>query len=164
MPKMRAWLPSGILDSLISEADRQYPLETGGVLVGYWGNADDVIVTASVGPGPASVHDRYSYRHDHVWEASQIALHYELSGRSEVYIGDWHTHPNASSGSLSMTDRRSIRRVIKSREARVSRPLMGILFGAPGNWHPAIWAADLTPIWPCGTRLLVYPIALQEFD
>jgi integrative and conjugative element protein (TIGR02256 family) len=118
-----AWISSGVWETLISEADRRYPLESGGALVGYWSDAATVVVTESVGPGPASDHDRYSYRHDHDWEASQIALHYERSGRSEVYIGDWHSHPDASSGDLSGTDRRSIRRVIKFREARLPRPL-----------------------------------------
>lgn len=163
MPKVTAWMSLDILNSLIREADRMYPLETGGALIGYWSHSDTVVVTASVGPGSASVHSRYSYRHDHVWEASQIALHYKLSGRSAVYVGDWHTHPGASSGNLSITDRRSIRRVIRSQEARVSRPLMAILFGEPRDWNLAIWGAELKPAWGWRRLLVVYPIALQEF-
>src|SRR5580700_9346084 len=123
MPKLTAWIPSRIFDSLIGEADRKFPVETGGVLIGYWADANTAVVTASVGPGPDSVHGRYSFQHDHVWEASQIALRYEQSGRTEVYIGDWHTHPHATSGNLSFTDRCSIRRVIRSPEARVTRHL-----------------------------------------
>lgn len=163
MPKVIAWISSGVWETLISEADRRYPLETGGALVGYWSDAETVVVTESLGPGPASDHDRYSYRHDHDWEASQIALHYERSGRSEVYIGDWHTHPDASSGDLSGTDRRSIRRVIKSREARLPRPLMTVLFGRPGNWRLAVWEAELKSGWRWPRRLSVDPADLKLF-
>ncbi|WP_410708008.1 Mov34/MPN/PAD-1 family protein [Bradyrhizobium sp. BWA-3-5] len=105
------------LASLIEEADRRYPLETGGALIGYCGDAVTAVVTQFVGPGPASDHQSYSYQHDHVWEASQF--HYRQSDRSHVYIGDWHTHPDATSGELSGTDRRAMRRVIESREARI---------------------------------------------
>jgi integrative and conjugative element protein (TIGR02256 family) len=162
MPQLTAWISSRIVDSLIGEADQKYPVETGGVLIGYWADAETAVVTASVGPGPASVHNRYSYLHDHVWEASQIALHYKRSGRSEVYIGDWHTHPDAPSGNLSFADRCSIRRVIKSREARVSHPLMTILFGQPANWHATIWVAELRSGW-WRRSLQVYPVDLHEF-
>jgi integrative and conjugative element protein (TIGR02256 family) len=158
-----AWISSVTLGLLTSEADQSYPLETGGVLIGYWANENTAVVTAGMGPGPASVHGRYSYRHDHVWEASQIALHYERSGRAEVYIGDRHTHPDASSGNLSFVDRYSIRRVIKAREARLSHPLMTVLFGKPANWQIATWGGQFKSAWPWGQRLQVNPIDLQEF-
>jgi integrative and conjugative element protein (TIGR02256 family) len=164
MPKLTAWISSVISDSLSREADRTYPRETGGVLIGYWSDAHTAVVTASIGPGPASVHNRYFYRHDHVWEASEIALHYERSGRSEVYIGDWHTHPDAPSGNLSVTDRCSIRSVIKSREARVSHPLMTVLFGRPDNWQPAIWSAEFMSGWVWRPRLVVHPVEVREFN
>jgi integrative and conjugative element protein (TIGR02256 family) len=164
MPKGIAWISADISRALIKEADRCYPLETGGVLIGYRVEPDTVVVTASFGPGPASVHDRYSYRHDHEWEALEIASHYELSARSEIYIGDWHTHPDASSGDLSVTDRSSLRRVIKSREARLSRPVMSVLFGCPGNWQTSIWVASFLPGWRCLPSLSIHPIELRDFD
>ena len=164
MPEVIVWMPFHTLTSLIEEADRRYPLETGGALIGYWSDAVTAVVTQFVGPGPTSDHQRYSYQHDHVWEASQIAVHYRQSGRSHVYIGDWHTHPDATSGDLSGTDRRSIRRVIKSREARVERPLMTVLYGRPGNWGSAIWVAALKPRWAWRSHLSVEPAKLQLFD
>lgn len=161
---MTVWLSSDTLSSMTDEADRRYPLETGGVLVGYWTNANAAVVTDFVGPGPASIYGRYSYQHDHVWEAEQIAFHYERSGRSHVYIGDWHTHPNATSGNLSGTDRRSIRRVIEFREARAAHPLMLLLFGRPRQWEAAIWVSALKPRWGWRSRLLVEPAMLQRFE
>ncbi|WP_198026539.1 Mov34/MPN/PAD-1 family protein [Bradyrhizobium sp. ARR65] len=149
---------------LIEEADRRYPLETGGALIGYWGDAVTAVVTQVVGPGPASDHQPYSYQHDHLWEASQIALHYKQSGRSHVYIGDWHTHPDATFGDLSGTDRQVTRQLIKSREARTVHPLMAVLFGRPGHWDSAIWVAALKPRWGFCSRLSLEPAKLQLFD
>ncbi|WP_080588774.1 Mov34/MPN/PAD-1 family protein [Bradyrhizobium japonicum] len=164
MSQVTVWLSAQTLSFLRSEADRQFPLETGGGLIGYWSDADTVVVTEFVGPGPASVHRRYSYQHDHEWEASQIGLHYHRSGRSHVYIGDWHTHPGARSGDLSGTDRRSIRRVIKSRHARAHRPLMVVLFGNPERWTPSVWVAMLKPTWVWRQQLSIEPAKLQLFS
>ena|ERR1700733_7074919 len=164
MPQITVWLSSDTLSSLTDEADRHYPLETGGALIGYWSDASAAVVTDFVGPGPASVHRRYSYEHDHVWEADKIASHYNRSGRSHVYIGDWHTHPDATSGNLSGTDRRSIRRVIEFREARTAHPLMLVLFGQPKQWESAIWVSALQPRWAWRSRLSVERSRLQVFE
>lgn len=163
MPPITVWISLEVLRSLISEADGHYPVETGGVLIGYWADASTAVVTASVGSGPASVHSRSAYQHDHAWEASKIAERYEQSGRSEVYIGDWHTHPNASHGELSPADLRSIRRVIKSPEARLSCPLMAVLFGEPGDWQFATWVGILTPRFGWLSRLSVHPVDIRKF-
>jgi integrative and conjugative element protein (TIGR02256 family) len=160
------WIPSRILQTLHSEANRLFPDETGGVLIGYWADDINVVVTAGVGPGPAAIHGRYSYEHDHVWEAAQIALDYERSGRSHVYIGDWHTHPEAVSGRLSRTDRRSLRSVLGSREARLSRALMVVLFGRPSGWEADCWLAEFEPasIWRWRRSLSIKAARLRCFD
>ncbi|WP_377830506.1 Mov34/MPN/PAD-1 family protein [Bradyrhizobium lupini] len=162
MSQVSVWLSAQTLSSLRTEADRLFPLETGGALIGYWSDADTVVVTEFVGPGPDSVHRRSSYQHDHELEASQIAVHYHRSGGSHVYIGDWHTHPEARSGDLSWTDRRSIRRVINSREARARRPLMVVLFGNPEHWTPSVWVSTLKPRW--GWQLSIEATKLQLFS
>jgi integrative and conjugative element protein (TIGR02256 family) len=163
MQQVTVWISSDDLGSLTSEADRRYPLETGGVLIGYWSDLNTVVVTASVGPGPASVHSRRTYQHDHAWESSRIAFHYEKSGRSEVYLGDWHTHPNASNAHLSSMDRRSMRQVIRSPEARVTRPLMCILFGKPSDWRLSAQVGELKKQWRWIPKLVVCPIAIREY-
>lgn len=166
MQGVTAWISSRSLDTLRGDADRFYPSETGGVLIGYWADEANVVITADVGAGPAAVHKRHSYGHDHDWEAAQIAIEYERSGRSHIYIGDWHTHPDASSGHLSGTDKRSLRRVLGSREARLCRALMMVLFGRPQGWRVDIWLAELGPAsaWNWRRSLLVKPVRLQRYD
>lgn len=165
MPDVTAWMPSTIWAMLTAEAADRYPLETGGVLIGYWADPRTVVITDSVGSGPASVHGSYSYEHDHVWEASQIAVHYERSARTQIYIGDWHTHPNARSGALSSTDRRSLRRVLGAREARMSSALMLVLFGDPKQWSADIWVAGFErAAWRWRPKLLVMPVQVMNYQ
>jgi len=158
-----AWLHSTVLRDWMMEAEMHYPLETGGVLIGYWANPATAVVTHAVGAGPRSVHRHDSYDHDHEWESSEIALYYERSRGSETYLGDWHTHPDARSGDLSALDRRSLRRIIASPSARTSRPLMTVLFGDPHNWTSAIWLAELKRFW-LFDRLIVYPVTSRVFE
>jgi integrative and conjugative element protein (TIGR02256 family) len=166
MRDVKAWISSGSLNVLQDEADRSYRNETGGVLIGYWADDRNVVITAMAGPGPDAVHGRYSYEHDHVWEAEQIAVEYGRSGRAHVYLGDWHTHPDASSGRLSGTDRRALRQVLNSSEARLHQTLMLVLFGEPQEWQADLWIAKLGPTsaWRWRPPLLVEPAQLQHFD
>jgi integrative and conjugative element protein (TIGR02256 family) len=165
MQNVSAWISSATWKLLATEAPSRHPQETGGVLIGYWADPNTVVISASVGPGPDSIHGRYTYEHDHVWEASQIALHYTRSGRSETYIGDWHTHPDAASGVLSSTDRRSLRRVLGAREARLSRSLMMVLFGHPNQWHADIWLAEFEhAAWRWRPKLSITSVRTVSFD
>jgi integrative and conjugative element protein (TIGR02256 family) len=164
MPDVTAWISSATWETLAAEAADRYPLETGGVLIGYWADPNTVVITTAAGPGPASVHSRYSYEHDHAWEASQIAMHYERSARPQVYIGDWHTHPGAGSGALSSTDRRSLRRVLGAREARLARALMLVLFGGPKQRAADIWVAEFErAVWRWRPKLLIMPVQSTHF-
>jgi DNA polymerase-4 len=45
---------------LQDEADRSYRNESSGVLIGYWADDRNVVITAVAGPGPDAVHGRYS--------------------------------------------------------------------------------------------------------
>lgn len=136
-----------------TEANLHYPQETGGALMGYW-LQDTVVITAAIGPGPEARRTRYSYEPDHEWQNAHIAQLYRESGRRETYLGDWHTHPNAESGRLSPVDRKVLRTLINSAAARVPQPLMGIMYGRPGEWSLAVWKGSLKPrlLWP---RLLI---------
>lgn len=114
------------------EADRCFPLETGGVLAGYRAGPTQV-VTHIVGPGPKSQHTRVSFEGDHDWQCEQLEDLYETSGRITVYLGDWHTHP-LSTPHISAMDRRTLARIANHKEANCSEPLMIIAGGTPKVW------------------------------
>ena len=145
------WMPAGLLDQCMGEADLAYDLETGGLLMGYWSGTNIAVVTRLVGAGPEARRERFSFEPDQEWQVEKIARHYEASGRRETYIGDWHTHPNAKSGRLSMTDRSVLRRVIETPAARASNPIMMLLYGSKDAWQATALVAALRPrrlLWP----------------
>ncbi|MGY4498052.1 integrative and conjugative element protein (TIGR02256 family) [Bradyrhizobium sp. GM24.11] len=166
MQCVTAWISSLSLDALRAEADRLYPSETGGVLIGYWADDHNVVITTGKGPGPAAIHGRYSYEHDHVWEAAQIAIQYQRSERLQVYVGDWHTHPDALSGHFSTTDKRSLRCLLRSRQTRLSRTLMVVLFGSLHDWRLDFWVAEfgVPSSWYRPRSLSIQPARLQLYD
>src|SRR5690349_1056527 len=136
--KLIAWLSKGTLSQMIGEADRAYPKETGGVLLGYWAVPfSELVVTGAIGPGPRAVHCKDSFLPDHEYQADQIARWYHATGRLHTYLGDWHTHPN-STAQLSRTDRRTLRTIATETAARSPVPVMAILADT-SPWTLRIW-------------------------
>lgn len=82
------WLGAGAKGTLLQEAAAKAPYETGGVLMG-WTAGDDICISDVIGPGPEATHERTSFLPDHPWQAEQIAMLYEKSGRLLAYLGDW---------------------------------------------------------------------------
>jgi len=137
------WIKQTLVDALVVEADQGHPMETGGVLVGYWStNGCDAVVTAVIGPGPNAVHRKDGFIPDYVYQEAEIAAHYAASARRHSYLGDWHTHPNSDQTWLSWQDRRTLGRIATAPEARSPKPVMAILAGEPGNWSAAVWEGE----------------------
>ncbi len=131
------WLDRRVLVRIEQEASLIYPLETGGVLVGYVGDNGQPVVHEVVGPGPKALHLETRFEPDHAWQCEQLdSLFWNSSGQL-VYLGDWHTHPNGSP-TMSGLDRRTMRRIARHAEARISYPLMLIEGGSPGAWQLAV--------------------------
>ncbi len=137
------WMPEAMRQVCVDEASHTIPLETGGTFMGWWADSGTAVIRAAIGPGPNASHGRHHFQPDQDWQLDQIARHYEASGRRETYLGDWHSHPNASGGALSWTDRRVLRRVINTPSARCPTPLMIIFWGNPDGWQIATWRARL---------------------
>ena len=128
------WINRPVLNEMFTEADRSFPSETGGILLGYdSANTSEVVITCLVGPGPNAIHEWTSFVPDSVWQQAQIDDHYHKSGRTETYLGDWHTHPSGGPH-FSSKDRRTLKRIAKTPEARAPSPIMAILYGERGGW------------------------------
>jgi integrative and conjugative element protein (TIGR02256 family) len=142
-----------VLAEIEAEAERTFPDESGGVLLGYAGigEPDRIRIREQIGPGPRAVHKSHRFEPDGEWQAEQIAASYAASGRVNGYLGDWHSHPHGG-GSPSTLDRSTARRIAGCAEARAPHPLILIAFGEPGNWRLAAYrrgrwrlhSADLT--------------------
>lgn len=157
------WLSAALQEQCAREGDSKFPNETGGVFMGYWHDPGCAVVTAVIGPGPDAVHERYSFEPDHRWQLAEIAGHYDRSGRHETYIGDWHTHPGAISGTLSRTDRQVVRRIINTPAARAPTPLIAVFFGEESAWDVVVWRGSLSPRPLLWAQLRVDPMALRTY-
>lgn len=130
------WISPQIVSELEAEARNRYPLETGGVLLGFIDASDahSVKVTSWIGPGPKAVHRRRRFEPDSNWQTDRIASAYGDSGRITTYLGDWHSHPGGSARP-SRLDSKTARAISRSRPARVPHPLMVIMWDESEQWR-----------------------------
>lgn len=134
----QVWLAEEAVGAMASEASAQAPLETGGVLLGYWGKeSGEAVVTNIVGPGPDATHSATRFVPDYEFQENEIARLYEESHRRLQYLGDWHSHPEGG-GQLSKLDRRTLRTIGRCRSARAEQPIMVVLAGGP-EWSVHAW-------------------------
>jgi integrative and conjugative element protein (TIGR02256 family) len=139
MPHLTMWLREGVASLMLEEASAKYPLETGGVFMGYWADDCTAVVTQAIGPGPKADHQRHGFAPDQEWQTAKIAEYYQVCGRRDTYLGDWHTHPDDAGPYLSRKDRAVIYRIATAPSARAPTPLMTVLLGSPDNWSMTTW-------------------------
>lgn len=135
----KAWLPSAVTHMMRGEAERTFPLESGGVLLGYWADEfHELVITHATGPGPNAVHRAHGFVPDHEFQEAEVARLYRESGRVSGYLGDWHSHP-LGGVHLSRRDRRTLRHIAGHREARAPVPVMAVLGGGVPDWLLGVW-------------------------
>jgi len=134
----RVWLSFQALAAMIAEGHRCEPLETGGALIGYWASSDEAVITCIVGPGPAAEHELTAFTPDHGFHQNEIDRIYRATGRTETYLGDWHTHPR-NGACLSDKDIRTLKKIAHHQPSRLAHPLMAVL---------ALEKAELV-VWCC---------------
>jgi integrative and conjugative element protein (TIGR02256 family) len=138
------WVPSWAMDTMIQEAERWEPHETGGALVGYEIKGGFVI-TDLVDAGPEAVREASAFTPDADYQLCEIGRLYAASGRLHTYIGDWHTHP-AGSPAYSRVDLRAMKTVARSAESRCAFPLM-LIVGGKDSWELIAWRYQARPWW-----------------
>lgn len=161
----RVWLHAAAWAEMADEGRAKYPDETGGMLLGYRTtavDADEIVITGVIGPGPAARHAPQRFEPDGPWQQTQLEAAYARSGRVNTYLGDWHTHP-AGRPAPSRHDSRCARRIARRAEARAPHPLILIL----GEQRAADGDADeAAPRWGAAcfrlarTRLRPAPLYL----
>lgn len=140
--KVITWIPTAAVEKLASAAATKYPLETGGLILGYWANSREAVITEVSLPGPTAGHFKYSYSPDYDHDIDVVSQTYEASGGVQTYLGDWHTHPNTMRPYLSLKDRRALHRIANSAEARTPRPLGMVCAGSCAEWRTKVWVGE----------------------
>lgn len=154
------WFREAALSAIRDEASRIEPVETGGILMGYWAGEAEAVVADVVGPGPAAVHAADQFAPDYDFQDAEVARVYLGSGGSLTYLGDWHSHGLAPPY-LSRKDRRTLYGIATDPASRAPRALMAVVGSFP-DWRLSVWEfrkwplPRLTHLWsarPCIVRL-----------
>jgi integrative and conjugative element protein (TIGR02256 family) len=153
-----AWFSKRLIKTLISEANRKFPLETGGILIGYIVKNESWIMNV-IGPGPKAIHETHSFIPDYDYHDTQIAKQYTKSHFQWKYLGDWHSHPRQKEPNLSSKDRETLTRIAQFKEARIQSPHMLILHGEKYEWEFAVWQFRKRRLF----RSKITPITFKQY-
>jgi integrative and conjugative element protein (TIGR02256 family) len=121
------WVKKKVLLLMKEEGWKKFPNETGGILLGYRKDRS-AVVTQLVGPGPLAKHEQFGFTPDYGFHMSEVDRIFVESEGTEIYLGDWHTHPKGST-ELSDLDIKCLDTVAKYKEAYNPNPLMLVLGG-----------------------------------
>lgn len=124
-PEISVWLNIDAYVEILNLCNAKFPLETGGVLIGFWNN-NEVIITSVVGPGENAIHSKNRFVPDQQFHEIQISNYFYDSHGRDNYLGDWHTHPDTLSY-LSEKDRSTLIKIRKNKESNLLIALMLIL-------------------------------------
>jgi len=125
-----------VITAIQREAEHIYPLETGGMLLG-WRDGNAKIVTGLIGPGPRGLHGRYMFLPDHRWQVDHLRCAFSATRGDLDYLGDWHTHPDGIA-KMSEQDRQTLRKIC----GRVPHGAMLISAGCAGSWVMNAWVGE----------------------
>lgn len=110
----------------ISEAGRlHYPNEYGGLLIGHYSEdnqivyLNDTVLPKKFKASPVS----FERASDGM---ANILEEYFRQEPPQVYVGEWHTHPNGSP-TPSMTDVRAFETIVKHPDVNIKNPVMLIM-------------------------------------
>lgn len=151
------WINWSHLKFILNNAAKFYPLETGGIFIGYWASEFEIVIDYIVGPGPKAKHGEDYFTPDNKFHNKKIAKYYEKTGTTDYYLGDWHTHPDTGSY-LSSKDKSTLKKISAFKPARIEKPIMMILGTNP--LHLKAWIYNLNLKKKTGTEFIEAKIIL----
>lgn len=134
----KIWINEKLYQQIIKEAERHYPQETGGVLMGYVAENNEIMITDIINSGPKGRHELCLFCPDYNYQEKRVASVYNKSRRVITYLGDWHTHPNGNS-ILSKKDKNVLYNIADFPQARLKCPVMIVLSGSKKIWGIKAW-------------------------
>lgn len=140
-------IPAEALSRVLELSRRAAPKETGGVLVGYYTEAQDCAVVMEVSaPPPDSKSTRNSFVRGTV--GLQGWLNKLWRNERTFYLGDWHSHPGQAP-SASLTDIAQLKEIAEDETRKCPEPVALLIGGA------AVGANDVGAyVYPRGAGLI----------
>ncbi len=125
-PVRIAYIPPEIQTKMEGLAIQSGINETGGILVGYFDDEKNAIVTDASDPGPNAVCLPTKFLKDTVYTQQWLENQIKSSARPIEYIGEWHSHTNGDT-TPSITDITSLTGIAESPNYLCQTPIMLIL-------------------------------------
>jgi len=139
MPRLIIEVGAEEWTTIVTEAIRALPQETGGILMGRWVGPTAALVTDVIGPGPNASHRATSFDPDQAWQETEVARTWAARLGGVAYLGDWHTHPGGWPRP-SREDRIAADLIAASNDSGVHRPTMLIVgIRSDGALNPAVY-------------------------
>jgi len=113
------------VQTMLEEAARMFPKETGGILMGTKSKEGGHILQA-IGPGPKAIHKEFSFKPDDDFHEKQMASVFNSTNGTVTYLGEWHTHPT-SAAYLSDRDKKTLKDIAFYKPSQLPQPLMLII-------------------------------------
>lgn len=130
----RLWIARAVFAGMSELATQRFPLETGGMLLGYQADNGEAVITGIIGPGPNARHSQYRFKPDAEYQQQELEAHFYRTEGRETYLGDWHTHPRGSD-TLSLIDKRTLRKIARTPSSGTVHPIMVIMAGDSVDWR-----------------------------
>ena len=130
------------LERMHARCAASHPLETGGVLIGYYNTRHDTaIITGAAGPPPDSQCGRTRFYRGTQGVSDLLK---RLWQKREYYLGEWHYHPGGAAFP-SAADIRQMREIAKDDSTHCPEPIL-ILIGADRTVTAHVFFTDKQPI------------------
>jgi integrative and conjugative element protein (TIGR02256 family) len=129
----RIWISEFSLERMRQLAQSHFPLETGGMLIGYVGDNGEPVVNNVIGPGPKARHGKFKFVPDGGYQQEALEKIFLNTEGRETYLGDWHTHPKGGN-SPSYIDKRTLAKIAHEPASGTKYPIMAILGGGSPLW------------------------------
>ena len=149
---MLARLPIGPSDGMLLietevleglDAYRQtdpHSTESAGVLLGYR-RGDHIHIVQATLPAADDVRSRFSFTRRDKSHQQIATREWQRSGKTKDYVGEWHTHPEATPAP-SMVDVSEWRSLC----SRSKKPLIFVILGTARNWYGIGLGTELRPL------------------
>lgn len=124
-------IPAGVQSQIEELVNRFGVNETGGILVGFFDEEKNAVVTAASEPGPNAVCTPTKFLKDIPYTQKWLEDKINNSSRQIEYIGEWHSHTNGDT-TPSITDITSLNDIADSPNYLCDMPVMLIL-GSNGS-------------------------------
>jgi integrative and conjugative element protein (TIGR02256 family) len=114
--------------------------ESAGVLLGYR-RGDHIHIVQATLPAADDVRSRFSFTRRDKSHQQIATREWRRSGRIKDYVGEWHTHPEATPApsSIDVSEWHSLCRKSK-------QPLIFVILGTAHDWYGVGFGAELHPL------------------